>query len=353
MPVFAPQWLPISLGGLPYVSAEIAWDSVLRHTHAIPAWPQLPRRSPLEGMYAQFSERFPGVVLDDGGLRVRDGADIERSLQQLYLAYLENDLSYGAISSDYANGLAALLQGKVAVPDDVVALKGQVTGPISWGLSVIDAQQQPILHDRVLGDAVSKHVALKAAWQEQQLRRRHPQTVLFIDEPYLASLGSTFVRLSRDQVASMLEEVLHAISGTKGIHCCGDTDWDLVLGASTDILSFDAYDYAPRLAEHAPEVAAFLERGGILAWGIVPAGTAARSETVDTLLRRLSDAVETLVEQGVALEAIQRNALVSPSCSLGRLQPELAERILELTQGVSRAMRRRLGLLTASATTPS
>ena len=67
MPVFAPQWHPISLGGLPYVSAEIAWDSVLRHTRAIPAWPQLPRRSPLEGMYAQFSEGFPGIVLDDGG----------------------------------------------------------------------------------------------------------------------------------------------------------------------------------------------------------------------------------------------------------------------------------------------
>jgi hypothetical protein len=114
-------------------------------------------------MYAQFSEGFPGVVLDDGSLRVRDVADIEQSLEQLYLAYLENELSYGAISPDHASGLAALLQGKVALPDGVVALKGQITGPISWGLSVIDAQQQPILHDRVLGDAVSKHICPKSS----------------------------------------------------------------------------------------------------------------------------------------------------------------------------------------------
>ena len=352
MPVFVPQWHAISLGGLPYVSAEIAWDSVLRHTRAIPAWPQLPSRSFREGMYAQFSERFPGIILDDDGLRVRDSADIERSLEQLYLAYLDNDLSFGATSPDYASGLAALLQGKVALPNGVIALKGQVTGPISWGLSVIDAQQQPILRDRILGDAVSKHIGLKAAWQEHQLRRHHPQTIIFIDEPYLASLGSALVQLSRDQVSSMLEEVLHAISGIKGIHCCGDADWALVLGTSADIVSFDAYSYAPRLAEHGREVAAFLERGGILAWGIVPASAAARSETVDTLLQRLDDSVELLVKQGVSREAIQRSGLVSPSCGLGHLQPELAERILELTHGISLAMRQRLGLTRASMATP-
>lgn len=345
MPVLAPQWHAISLGGLPYISAETAWDSILRHTSAILAWPQLPNRSPREGMYAQFSELFPGIVLTNGGLHIADSPDLELQLEQLYLAYLENDLSYGAISAEYAAGLASLLQGKVAFPEKLVALKGQVTGPISWGLSVIDAQQQPILNDRVLGDAVSKHIHLKAAWQEQQLRRRYPQTIVFIDEPYLASLGSAFVTLSQDQVISMLEEVLSGIKGYKGIHCCGDTDWSLVLRTSVDIVSFDAYDYAPRLAEHGREVTEFLERGGILAWGIAPAGAAARSETVETLMQRLDEDIALLVRQGVPQEAIERSGLVSPSCSLGRLQPELAERVLELTQGVSLAMRRRMGLV--------
>jgi len=344
MPILTPEWHAISLGGLPYVSAEIAWDSILRHTSAIPAWPQLPNRSPYEGIYAQFAERFPGIDLVDGGLRVVPGPDLERDLERLYLAYLENELEHGAISPAYAAGLALLLQGKVALPEGVIALKGQVTGPISWGLSVVDVHQQPILNDRVLGDAVSKHIRLKAMWQEQQLRRRYPQTIIFLDEPYLASLGSAFVRLSQDQAVGMLEEVLTGIRGWKGIYCCGDTDWSLVLRTSVDIVSFDAYDYLPRLAAHGREVAAFLERGGILAWGIVPAGVSALSETVETLLARLDEGIASLVRERVSREAIARAGLVSPSCSLGQLQPEVAERVLELTQGVSHAMRRRMGI---------
>ena len=353
MPVFASEWHALSLGGLPYVSAEIAWDSVLRHTGAIPAWPQLPNRSPYEGMYAQFAERFPGIDLSDGNLRVVAGPDLERDLGQLYLSYLENELSYGAISPEYAAGLALLQQGRVALPEHIIALKGQVTGPISWGLSVVDAHQQPILNDRVLGDAVSKHIRLKAVWQEQQLRRRHPQTIILVDEPYLASLGSAFVRLSPDQASSMLEEVLAGISGWKGIHCCGDTDWSLVLRSSVDIVSFDAYDYAPRLAAHGREVAAFLDRGGVLAWGIAPAGVASRTETVETLVQRLDEGMETLVRQGVPREAIEQAGLVSPSCSLGRLEPELAERVLQLTEGVSQVMRRRLGIEPSTGTKPN
>lgn len=344
MPIFAPEWHALSLGGLPYVSAETAWDSILRHTSAIPAWPQLPNRSPYEGMYAQFAERFPGIDLSDGSLRVVPGPDLERDLEQLYLAYLENDLQHGAISPEYAAGLALLQQGKVTLPEQIIALKGQVTGPISWGLSVVDAHQQPILNDRVLGDAVSKHIRLKAMWQEQQLRRKHPQTIIFVDEPYLASLGSAFVRLGPDQASSMLEEVLWGIRGWKGIHCCGDTDWSLVLHSSVDIVSFDAYDYTPRLAAHGREVAAFLERGGVLAWGIVPAGVAARTETVETLVQRLDEGIAMLVRKGVPRQAIERSGLVSPSCSLGRLEPELAERVLQLTTGVSQAMRRRMGI---------
>ncbi|MGI6379984.1 MAG: methionine synthase [Anaerolineae bacterium] len=348
MAVLSPEWHALSLGGLPYVSAEIAWDSILRHTGVIPAWPQLPNRSPNEGMYAQFAERFPGIDLNDGNLRVGAGPELERDLERLYLAYLENDLAYGAVSPAYAAGLALLQQGKVALPEKAVALKGQVTGPISWGLSVIDAHQQPILNDRVLGDAVSKHICLKAAWQEQQLSRRHPRTIIFIDEPYLASLGSAFVRLSQDQASSMLEEVLSAIRGWKGIHCCGDTDWSLVLRLSVNIISFDAYDYAPRLAAHGREVAIFLERGGVLAWGIVPAGVASRSETVETLVQRLEDGIAALVSAGVPREAIERAGLVSPSCSLGRLEPAVAERVLQLTEAVSQTMRERLGYETAS-----
>ncbi len=59
-------------------------------------------------MYVQYSERFPGLVLDVEQERiwVDREADLSSGLEQLYTAYLEEDLAYGAISGDYAAGLA-------------------------------------------------------------------------------------------------------------------------------------------------------------------------------------------------------------------------------------------------------
>ena len=45
-------------------------------------------------------------------------------------------------------------------------VKGQVTGPVSWGLTVADQNRKPVLYDDVLAEAVAKHLRLKATWSE-------------------------------------------------------------------------------------------------------------------------------------------------------------------------------------------
>ena len=86
----------------------------------------------------------------------------------------------------------------------------------------------------------------------------------------MASFGSAFFALSREKVISLLEEVFGGISGLKGVHCCGNTDWSVLLDTSADILSFDAYNYAQSLSLYPAEVKKFLDRKGTIAWGIVP-----------------------------------------------------------------------------------
>ncbi len=73
---------------------------------------------------------------------------------------------------------------------------------------------------------------LKASWQEKELRQISKNTIIFVDEPYMSSFGSAFVPLSREKVVSLLEEVFGGISGLKGVHCCGNTDWSVLLGTS-------------------------------------------------------------------------------------------------------------------------
>jgi len=338
---FQPGWLPFAVGSMPQVDAMVAWDLILRAFPSIPGWPQLPRRTYLENMYVQFSEGFPGVTLADQRIYVDRQGGLEPALERLYLAYFDSDLSLGRMGHQYAAGLGALLRREVALPQGLLALKGQVTGPVSWGLTVVDQNRRPILYDEVLCEAVAMHLRLKAAWQERELARLAPETIMFIDEPYMASYGSAYVSLGRDQARDLLEEVLAGLKGLKGIHCCGNTDWSIILNTSADILSLDAYDYWEKLALYAEDVSRFLGRGGAIAWGIVPTNAIAETETVETLVARLHQVLDLLVARGVPQDALLQAGMITPSCGLGSTTPRLAERAFELTVGVSAEMRRR------------
>ncbi len=256
---FRPDLLPMTIGSLPHRDVHAAWELILARVPDIPAWPQLPRRAFFENMYVQYSERFPGVVLDleEERIWVDREQDLDPALEGLYTAYLEEDLGYGEFGPEYATGLATLPADRVA---RARAIKGQVTGPVSWGLVVTDQNRRPTLYEEVLADAITRHLRLKASWQEQQLRQVHPETIIFIDEPYMASFGSAYVAIARDQVITLMEEVLAGVQGLKGVHCCGNTDWSILLDTSVDILSLDAYEYAHNLALYPKDVRAFIAR---------------------------------------------------------------------------------------------
>jgi len=334
---FRPELKALAAGSLPHADPVVACQLML-DTVDVPTWPQLPRRSFLENMYVQYSELFPGVVIANERIYVDRDRELDSELERLYMAYLMNDLDYAAISPDYAAGLHRFLELDLGQPPVV---KGQVTGPVSWGLTVVDQKRRPILYDDVLAEAVSNHLRLKASWQEQKLRALSPQTIIFVDEPYLSSFGSAFVSLSRDRVETLMEEVFAGIDGIKGVHCCGNTDWSLLLATSTDILSLDAYAYTESLALYPDQVGAFLERGGIIAWGIVPASDQSLEETVDSLVERFHEALGLFTAKGLHMDDLLASALITPSCGCGSLAVDTAERVLELTGKVSTALRER------------
>jgi hypothetical protein len=334
---FKAELRSLAAGSLPYTE-PVAASKLVLDTLDIPTWPQLPRRSFLENMYVQFSEKFPGTVVANERIYVDRDRDLDPELEQLYVAYLTNDLDYAAISADYAAGLHHFLGidlGQLSV------MKGQVTGPVSWGLTVTDQNRKPILYDDILAEAIAKHLCLKAAWMEQELRKLSPQTIVFVDEPYMSSFGSAFVSLSRDQAETLMEEVFAGIQGLKGVHCCGNTDWSLLLSTSVDILNLDAYGYAEALALYPDEVGSFLQRGGIIAWGIVPASDQVHEETVDSLSDRFHQAVGLLVDKGLHQDDLLASALIMPSCGCGSLAIETAERVFQLTREVSKALQER------------
>ena len=328
------------IGSMPHKDPDKACEVVTRYLKDFPAWPQLPNRSFLENMYTQYSQGFPGVALSDNKIYVDRSKDFSKPLEELYRAYLDNDFARYPITLEYAAGLHSFLS---QADLSLLAVKGQVTGPISWGLTVTDENRRAVLYDDTLADAAAKLLRLKASWQENELRRLSRNTIIFVDEPYMTSFGSAFVAIPREKVINLLNEVIGGISGIKGIHCCGNTDWPVLLETSTNILSFDAYNYAQSLSLYPAEVTKFLEkRRGAIAWGIVPneAGTLAR-ETVASLRDRLEEAVAPFTRHGVPFRRLLEQGLLTPSCGLASLSEDAAARALELLADLSKAVRQK------------
>jgi len=322
---------------MPQTDPKEACSLVAKYLPDLPAWPQLPKRSQLENMYAQFSEGFPGLALEGDKIYVERSADFDSQLEQLYNDDSEDNPDDYGISAEYAAGLHAFLALKEQHPSMV---KGQITGPITWGLCVTDREQRGILYDDLLAEALAKFLRLKAMWQESFLSQISPNTVIFVDEPYLTSLGTAFVAVPNEQVTTLLEEVLSGIEGLKGVHCCGTTNWSLLLKSSTDILSFDAYNYADSLSCYPAEVKAFIERGGSIAWGIVSNNEdALAGESVASLYDRLGEAMAPFTREGVPFKQLVAQSLLTPSCTLASLSPEAAIRALELLNELSAKVR--------------
>ncbi len=330
-----------AIGSMPHTDPVQACQQVVRYLKDIPAWPQLPDRSFLENMYVQYSQGFPGVVLKDESIHIDRSQDLDKPLEQLYRAYLDNDIDKYPISPEYAAGLHQFLSLTSLSP---LVVKGQVTGPISWGLTVTDDSRRAVLYDDILADALAKLLKLKAGWQEKALRQLCRHTIVFIDEPYMASFGSAFVSLSPEKVIALLEEVFGGISGLKGVHCCGNTDWSVLLKTSADILSFDAYNYAQSLSLYPVEIRRFLDRKGTIAWGIVPnESEALAKETVASLKDRLEEAMAPFTRKGIPFRQLLEQGLLTPSCGLSRLPSEEASaQALELLTDLSQAVRKRL-----------
>jgi hypothetical protein len=112
----------------------------------------------------------------------------------------------------------------------------------------------------------------------------------------------------------------------------------LLLSTDLDILSFDAYGYLETLALYPKELRKFLERGGLLAWGIVP--TSEEIEKVDprTLVECFKVGVNGFSKKGIDPTLLQR-AIITPSCGTASLPIPLAERVCQVTAEVSKRLR--------------
>jgi hypothetical protein len=335
-----PNCRATGIGSTPHTNPATAVDFVLETFPDIPHWPQLPRRNFRENMYVQYSERMPGVLIDDAEERIRVdlGDDWLEKAEGFYATFLEEDPTPFAPGPKYAAGLHELLgRGPLR---NAWAVKGQVTGPISFGLQVTDTNLRPSLYDDMMRDTIVKNVLRHAQWQEAQLKKLNPRVLVFIDEPFLSMFGSAYAAISREDVTSALDEVFAGLGCWTGTHCCANTDWSLLMATSVNIISFDAYEYAENLALYPNELRAFLDRGGMLAWGLIPnTGEEAETISLDEARGVLEQVLQLFERKGFDRQELLAKSFITPACGTGTLTVPVAERVMRLTRELSDRVR--------------
>jgi len=314
---FKDYFIATGIGSFPHKDEREVFRLIFENFSEIPFWPQLPKRSFLEGMVVQYSEGFPSLRWNEREQKVwiDTSPGFEKEIEKFYQRFEEGDLEPFQITEDFGGGLRILKD--LSSKDhrrNIKYIKGQITGPVTFGLALADQEQKPIFYDPSLRDILVKHLSLKARWLEKKYHDLFPgiPTIIFFDEPSLSSFGSAFSGLNREDVIHSLNECFDAVKGLKGTHCCGNTDWSVLLSTHLDILSFDAYDYLETLSLYPKDLNAFLERGGILAWGIVPTSEAIVKEEAESLVKRFKEGVKTLSKEGIDQTLLQR-AILTPS----------------------------------------
>jgi hypothetical protein len=345
-----PKCTATAIGSLPHAKPEDAVRVVLENIPDAPIWPQLPALGMNEQMEMQYSEGIPRVVIDREKERMYIDTTGDYSMDQatFYENFIAENMDYFQITPTFSKGFYAMESALQASGVKRPYVKVQTTGPISFGLTIVDENKRAIYYNEEFVDIVVKALSMKCRWQIERYKQFADNIICFIDEPILSAFGSsTYVSVSRDDVVAKLNEVVevvHAAGGIAGVHCCGNTEWSILIDAGVDLVNFDAFDFGDTVALYPQAMKAHLEAGKGLAWGVIPTSSSKiQSSTVESLVAKFDAGVDNLAKaSGVDRDQIINQAMITPSCGTGSLPVADAELVFKMLGQTSKALQQRI-----------
>lgn len=318
--------LTTAMAVMPHSNVDEAMEAAL--SLDIPFWPQLPNLDYHEDMYVQAAEHFPGILLDMEKRTLRFSID-------KFVEEYEESLSHDEETDyfDVSEAYSAVYHRFLALDlKDRPAIRGQLEGPVSFGFNVLDQDERPILFDDTVRPFMFEFMAKRINVQLEKLKQKNENAFMFIDEPGMQFIFSALSGYGEQKAKEDLDLFFSMIERPRGIHLCGNPDWDFLLGLDMDILSLDAYSNAEIVASSAPSVKKFLNRGGVLVWGMVPTGFETfEKENLDLLAFRLNTIWKALGKKGVDMDQLVRQSLLSPAtCCL--VNPDKGKTVLQAFQ---------------------
>jgi hypothetical protein len=326
---------------MPHTDPERALKAAL--SMDIPFWPQLPRLSCYEDMYVQASEHFPGMVLNLDKQTLAFSMDKFAVELDDTLSHFE-DAAYFDISAQYSDVYHRFLDLDLA---DRPAIRGQLEGPISFGLNVLDQNKRPIIFDDTVRPFLYEFMARRINVQLERLKKINSNAFMFIDEPGLQFLFSALSGYDSTAARTDMEEFLSMVDSPRGIHLCGNPDWDFLLNLDLDILSLDVYLNGAIFANYANSIKHFLDKGGVIAWGLVPTNFEPfEAENAASLTGRLEEIWSILGRKGIDQDFLLARSLISPAtcCLVNPDGEKTVESAFKVVQDLSGRLREKYSL---------
>lgn len=332
------------MGVSPYRDIDHAARTILRCLPEAPCLPALTRsiRWMLEGLPCLVFDRERRMVYFD------ISTERESEIIEFYDRYEADDLAYFETTRKAAPFIYDMLdriesQGSAALKWIVF----HTAGPLLFGDFLRQADGQPSIYNETLRDILIKGMNIKARSLEAAIRSRIPGVEVVVDLPEttLVTFTSAAGTGTRSEVIDAIDASFAKIEGVRWVHCCANIDWTLLTDADIDVINFDAYQYADQVSLYADQLAAFLENGGMLAWGLVPVdGETLGKESTGSLLDRLLAAIRQFCSKGIDEQLLIESSWIMPACDLVMLTPEEADRALAMTSEISTAVRQHYSL---------
>lgn len=345
---FRPCCMAIGFVGMPHYDVHKACDVVLNCLPEVPVLPSLQNLYPkhfITNSGYRDARGMPCLKVKEPSGKMffnTSSSSLAEELTGFYESYMADDITPFGLDMSISHGQLAMIQELKNHRPTWKLIQFSILGPISFCLDVPDENGKPIIYNETFRDVVVKSLTMLVRWYEEKLKEILPglSTIALVGEPSLQYYGSALVNITKEMIIKGLDELNYQTNSLICLHCCGNTDWSMVMESQVNAISFDAYNFSANLCMYASQIKRFLERGGMLAWGIVPnTEPDIIRETTSSLVERLETTMDCLVQKGISKRELVESSFIQPSCNTLGVSPEICEKILTTVREVSEQMR--------------
>jgi len=262
-------------------------------------------------MYAQFSQHFPGIIVDEEARKLMfDSSKFEKELTA-YSLMMQNPKAF-TLNERYSAIYHQFLNEKLG---DYTAIRGLLIEPVRFGFRVVDENNRPIIYNDDVKTILFDFIARKINAQYRELKEKNKDAFIWLDEPGLSWVFSGLSGYSDVQARKDYRSFLSGLESIRALHLCANVNLSYLLEMGVELLSFDAYQMKLMPRGYAASVAKFINSGGVICWGIVPTDSDnLNSHTPQSLVDLLIEYWKVVSQNTkMPLETIAEHALVAPA----------------------------------------